>query len=139
MRKTSVIIVVLAVIAGLSFTADRTLGTGAQATTANLQTGVVERGTIVATVNGTGSLVPQSRVNLTFRMAGRVARILVEEGEPVQTGEVLAELEIADLEPQMAQAQAILVMRQIQVEQVKKGTSLSGFGLCGGQPGQCQS
>ena len=121
MKKAITIVVILAAVAGLSFVGYRAFADRDPAPPAELQTVPVERGTIVAVVNGTGSILPQTKVNLTFKMPGRVTKILVEEGDKVETGQILAELETTDLELQVAQAQAALDMSEAQLEQVKKG------------------
>ena len=121
MKKAITIAVILTAVAGLSFAGYRAFVSREPAPSAELQMVRVDRGTIVAVVNGTGSILPQSKVNLTFRAPGRVAKILVEEGDKVEAGEILVELETTDPELQVAQAQAALAMSKAQLDQIKKG------------------
>ena len=50
------------------------------------------RGTISSTVSTTGAVEPQTRVKIQSSVAGRIEEILVEEGQLVKKGEVLAML-----------------------------------------------
>jgi len=45
-------------------------------------------------------------VNLAFRVAGRVQRVLVDEGDKVQPGQLLAEIDPAPIEREVAQGEA---------------------------------
>jgi HlyD family secretion protein len=83
-----------------------------------LETAVVRRGTLLVTVDAIGSLVPQAEVSLSFSSSGRVAEVLVEEGQVVEAGQALARLETDDLELQVAQAQASLVAAEAQLAQL---------------------
>jgi len=50
------------------------------------------RGTISSTVSTTGAVEPQTRVKIQSSVGGRIEEILVEEGQEVKKGEVLAML-----------------------------------------------
>ncbi len=50
------------------------------------------RGTISSTVSTTGAVEPQTRVKIQSSVGGRIEEILVEEGQQVKKGEVLAML-----------------------------------------------
>jgi HlyD family secretion protein len=116
------VIVLLAAVA-LVFVGSRFVG-GNQANAAEgIQTAVVERGTLRASVDATGSVVPETRLELSFKSAGRVAEIMVEEGEQVEVGKVLARLETADLEQALIQAQASLAIATAQLAQTEDGPS----------------
>ena len=60
----------------------------------------------------TGYVVPQRKANISPRIGGRVAKIFVEDGTVVKTGQVIAVLEDADYRAQVAQAQADLKAAQ---------------------------
>ena len=83
----------------------------------------VTRGSIVATVEATGNLSPQAEATLTFRVSGQVKEILVEKGQRVKEGELLARLDARDLELSVAHAKAILAQSEARLAQVKKGPS----------------
>jgi HlyD family secretion protein len=59
-----------------------------------------------------GFVTPVHRADLAFRMGGRVAQILVKEGDQVKAGQALVKLQDADLKAALAQAQADLASLQ---------------------------
>jgi HlyD family secretion protein len=81
----------------------------------------VERGTLVAMVNATGSILPEKQTTLSFKGAGRVAEVLVEEGQIAASGEVLARLETTDLEFAVDQAEVAVGQAQLAVNQAELG------------------
>jgi HlyD family secretion protein len=116
------IIILLAAVA-LVFVGSQLMG-GNQANAAEgIQTVVVERSTLRASVDATGSVTPETRLELSFKSAGRVAKILAEEGDRVKAGEALAKLETADLEQALIQAQASLAINEAQLAQTEDGAS----------------
>lgn len=77
---------------------------------------VVQRGSLEATVDGSGSIAPAREVTLSFSSGGRVAEVLVAEGEVVQAGQPLVRLETDELELQVAQAEASLRQAELDLE-----------------------
>ncbi|MCL4393343.1 MAG: efflux RND transporter periplasmic adaptor subunit [Chloroflexi bacterium] len=72
-------------------------------------------------VSAEGAVVPVQRVSLAFTVGGRVAAIPVREGDLVKQGTVLARLDDATMQKQVAQAQAQLRLATSQLEQVRVG------------------
>lgn len=66
------------------------------------------QGSIVNTVNATGTIEPVKSVNLGFKNSGIIKAIYVKPGEVVKAGQVLASQDTTDLEVQLAQARANL-------------------------------
>ncbi|MDY7079368.1 MAG: HlyD family efflux transporter periplasmic adaptor subunit [Chloroflexota bacterium] len=85
------------------------------------RTAVVERGTLLITVSATGNIQPEARVDLSFEMPGRIAEVLVEVGDVVQSGDPLARLDSEQLALQMQQAEAAMEAAQAQLSLVKAG------------------
>ena len=83
---------------------------------AEMETAVVERGTLRVTLDATGSLAPQSEVSLAFLSSGLVTEVLVEEGQQVEAGQPLAQLDTDDLALQVAQAEISLREAELQLE-----------------------
>jgi HlyD family secretion protein len=75
----------------------------------------VERGTLLALVNATGTVLPKKQTTLSFQVPGRVAEVLVEEGEFVAAGAPLARLETADLRFAISQAEIAVASAQAQL------------------------
>jgi len=65
----------------------------------------VTRGTIDRTLSLTGTVVSRQRVELTPKIPGRIAAVLVSEGTRVSSGQVVARLEADDLAAQVRQAE----------------------------------
>ncbi|MEA3397044.1 MAG: biotin/lipoyl-binding protein, partial [Chloroflexota bacterium] len=78
---------------------------------------VVTRGTLQDSVDGSGNLVAVQEVSLSFPSSGRVAEVLVEEGENVAAGEPLLRLDTANLELNVAREEIALEEAQLRLEQ----------------------
>lgn len=61
------------------------------------------------------------QVQLGFRVSGRVAEVLVEEGDRVEAGAVLARLDTTPLDNERAAAAAELAMRQADLHRLEAG------------------
>lgn len=72
----------------------------------------VKLGDVVATTEVTGMLQPESEVGVVSKVPGRIQRVLVDVGQRVKAGEVLIELEQAELAAQVRQAEAALIAAQ---------------------------
>jgi HlyD family secretion protein len=128
-RIIMVILIVLLVGGGAAWyfkskTAQATAQAGAVTTT----TATVERGDISLTASGSGTLVTNEAVNMSFSTSGKVAELNVKLGDTVKKGDVLAKLENAqDLEANLASAQANLLQAQQTLAQLQKsaGTTLA--------------
>jgi len=62
------------------------------------------------------------QVELPFNNSERITAVLVEEGDRVHRGEVLARLDVSRLEPQLAQAQASVAAQQQVVTRLHNGS-----------------
>jgi len=93
-----------------------------QAQTANgeevIQTATVRRGSLVVAASGTGTLVPSGQLDLSFSSGGRLNEVLVEVGDEVQAGDVLARLDDTDAQSQVAQAQINLRLAELQLAEL---------------------
>jgi RND family efflux transporter MFP subunit len=78
----------------------------------------VRRTTLEVTLPVTG-VYEVPTVDLAFDMPGRLARVLVEEGQDVHAGQVLASLDDAELRAQAAQAEAAARAADAQVQQAQ--------------------
>ncbi len=75
--------------------------------------------------NGTLTLygnVDLRQVDLAFMDSGRIAAVLVEEGDRVKKGEVVARLDPSRLTPQVAQAEAVVAAQTAAVDKLKSGS-----------------
>jgi HlyD family secretion protein len=77
-----------------------------------LQTATVRRGSIVISASGAGSVIPASEVNLAFQSGGLLTELLVDVGDRVRAGDVLARIDDA-------QARKALIAAQLGVLQAE--------------------
>ena len=78
------------------------------------------RANLATTVSAVGNLEAAAQVTLAFRSTGgRVAQVLVAEGQAVKKGDLLATLETTDLTLALAQAKAALQIGQAQLEKLQ--------------------
>lgn len=76
----------------------------------------VEVDDLTVTVSATGTISPVQQVGLSFELTGPVAEVLVEEGQPVRAGDVLARLDVPGLESGVANAEVALDLQQIALD-----------------------
>jgi HlyD family secretion protein len=107
--------VIVAVIAGVVTLRSRQ----AAQSTEERRSAFVERRTMLLAVSASGSVEPQARVNLIFQNSGRIAEVLVEVGDVVEAGDVLARLDDAQLTLQVEQAQAALTSAKARLAQLQ--------------------
>lgn len=91
------------------------------ATSEEAETITVEQGSLVSAITAVGSVVPREQVPHAFGVAGRVAEVLVEVGDRVEVGEVLARLESSELTLQLQEAEAVRAGAQAQLDQLTAG------------------
>jgi HlyD family secretion protein len=74
---------------------------------------------VTQVVSATGVVVPSRWATLSLSMGGVVDEVLVDEGDEVQEGQLLVQLDSTDLELAVAQAEAALATAQATLAQVK--------------------
>lgn len=57
-------------------------------------------------IGATGTLAPKDGVDLSFKVGGVVARVLAEDGARVRKGQLLAALDLGEIDPAVARAEA---------------------------------
>ena len=102
MKKLLIGIIALALAAGCS-------SAGGTATPAPTPTGKKAQ---ASGASAQGYVTPVRKADLAFRTSGRVAQVLVKEGDLVKGGQALVKLQDADLKAVLAQAQADLASLQ---------------------------
>lgn len=85
---------------------------------AELRRGTVERGSIDVTVSTTGTILPEEQINLTFEQPGLVDEVLVEAGDAVQPGDVLARLASRQQDNAVRQAEIALEIQQLNYDRL---------------------
>lgn len=113
------VVVVVAVLVGVFLLR----GTSSRAATDAPATTTVTRGSLVATVAGSGSVAAEQSVNLPFASAGTVTEVLVKDGDSVKTGQVLAKLDDRAAQLQVASAQSSLDSAMARLQQSQEGNA----------------
>lgn len=72
------------------------------------ETAAVERGNVIQTVQVTGQMKPQSRIDLSFKASGKLKVLNVKIGDHVTASTTLAELDMTDLQFSVSRASASL-------------------------------
>jgi multidrug efflux pump subunit AcrA (membrane-fusion protein) len=79
----------------------------------------VVRGDLIVSVSGSGNIEAASEARLSFGSGGRIDQILVEEGDEVSKGEVLARLDTDALELAKTQAEVALTQAEVALTQAE--------------------
>ncbi len=109
LKKVYIITLVFLLVAALSFScASKTSST---ATTQQIVT--VQRGTLKLDVTASGNLALSQTADLAFDVSGYVYRVLVEEGDTVKEGEVLAEVDSFDWEKEKRSLERAVVAAKV--------------------------
>jgi len=73
-------------------------------------------------ITASGSVVPIESVNLSPKTAGRLVKLYVEQGGQVQQGQVIAKMDDAEIQAQLAQARARLAQAEARLAEARAGT-----------------
>ena len=82
-----------------------------------------EEGRLARTVDVSGTLAADEQAQLSFKVAGRLERMLVDIGSPVRRGQVVARLVPTDFELRVRQAETALQQARTQLGLPPGGTS----------------
>jgi HlyD family secretion protein len=121
MKRVVIIVLVLAVIIGVTVAGYQFLNPKPYSIADDPDVEVIdiERDTILATINATGRIEPEAEVQIDFEANNSVVNeVLVDRGQPVTAGTVLARLETDDLELAVKQAQVELARSEAQLDQL---------------------
>jgi HlyD family secretion protein len=80
---------------------------------------VVQRSEVLAEVMGTGTLEARIKTTISPRLQERLAEVLVDQGDPVRAGQLLARLDDGELKRQVEVAEATLASVKATAERVR--------------------
>jgi multidrug efflux pump subunit AcrA (membrane-fusion protein) len=96
-------------------------GAGEQAAIVPVVVALPHRGETERTLGYAGTLEPQALVTVTSKIEGRIERILVGEGDTVQTGRTLVQIEDDTVRLQLEQARSAVAAAQAQLDKAQRG------------------
>jgi HlyD family secretion protein len=122
MNRTAVIgcTIPVLVVGALALIGWRTLGHAVQTPD---RLAAVDRGDVEIKVTESGTIEALKKLEVKSKVAGRVTRLLVEEGDRVRTGQLLAVIDPAEINSQVAQIQAQLDGARARYQQAVRGVS----------------
>lgn len=93
---------------------------------ASLLTAPVTRGDLVESVSATGSVTAQTgaQVKIGSQITGTIKHLYADVGTYVKANQVIAELDLPDLQAQLAQSQASLAAARTRLEQQQSGVGM---------------
>ena len=89
------------------------------------RTAKVERGDVVVSVSETGRVEPIKQVEVKSKVAGQLVELLVDEGDRVEEGQVIARLAVPEEEARRDQIKAQLDGAKARLEQAKLTSALN--------------
>lgn len=92
-------------------------GQSADETIEVIRSAQVARGVIRSSVSATGAVQPEALIRLSFGSSGRVLNLLVAQGQTVQAGDLLAELNTPELSLSVRQAEENLKIQELTLDQ----------------------
>ncbi len=113
------IVVALVAVGGGWYYYYRYLPSQTSAAGETIQTARVREGNLVMSATGSGTLIPAQEVDLGFNGGSVLTEVLVEVGDRVEIGDVLARIDPTDLERALIQAEADLTVAQDNLEKAK--------------------
>ena len=72
-------------------------------------------------ISSSGTVTPAQSVNISPKTAGVVNQLLVEQGDRIEQGQIIARMDSSDLQGDLIQAQASLAQAEAQLEEVRNG------------------
>lgn len=113
-----ILVIALVGIGGYYYYANTSVATAADEEPA-VQTSIVRRGDITISATGAGTVIPAEEITLGFYTGGTLTELLVQVGDRVQAGDVLARLDDTNAQQAVANAQLQLAQAALQTDPQK--------------------
>lgn len=82
----------------------------------------VEARNVTLRINASGKVVPFQSVNISPKTSGVLENLLVEQGDKVKAGQIIARMDSAELQAQIVQSRARLAQAQAQLDKALAGS-----------------
>lgn len=79
------------------------------------------KGSLAETFSTTGTVIPQSEINITPKVTGRLLSFNIEEGSVIKAGQVIGQIEHAEIDAQITQAQAQVSIARSNLQLLQNG------------------
>ncbi|WP_199320376.1 efflux RND transporter periplasmic adaptor subunit [Leptolyngbya sp. FACHB-261] len=113
---------VLAALAGGGYLVQRQMAVASrQEARRQMQTVPVERASLPITITANGTVQAEQSTNVSPKTSGRLRRLLVNEGDEVQSGQILAYMDDSNLQGQLIQSKGQLASAQANLQKVIAG------------------
>ncbi|MBW4519626.1 MAG: efflux RND transporter periplasmic adaptor subunit [Scytolyngbya sp. HA4215-MV1] len=100
---------------------------------------VAKKQNLQVRIQASGTITPIQAVNVSPKNAGRLVALLVDQGDRVQAGQVIARMEDRDLQTQLAQAEATLFQMQARLLKARNGNRPEEIAQAAGQVDAAQA
>jgi RND family efflux transporter MFP subunit len=125
MKAYKIFIFVVLIVTGLVFIASCSSQANSSSNNQSSQIIKVTRGNLETDITPTGNLIMPHQSNLTFGSSGTVAEVLVQMGDTVKEGQVLAKLDTTSLQASLIQAKINVEQAQMNLERAETPTTNS--------------
>jgi multidrug efflux pump subunit AcrA (membrane-fusion protein) len=123
MKKKAARIALILVLCGVTAILVSSAVKSDSATVPQYQVVTVERGDLTVDIAASGNLALSVKEDLAFEMAGTVEEILVEEGDSVKEGEVLATLDTSEWETELITLEHNLLQAELALDNTRAQTT----------------
>ncbi|WP_407913070.1 efflux RND transporter periplasmic adaptor subunit [Kitasatospora sp. NE20-6] len=114
-------------------------GTSSAASATRTRTATVAKGTVLATVSGSGTLASPSDSGQDFVTGGKVTSVKVEVGDTVKKGQVLATVDTTAAQQDVDAAEAALTTAKANLTKAKAGETVTTTASSGSSSGGSSS
>ncbi len=122
LRRSVIGFVVLGVLAGGGYVVYRQVNRSQQqAVLKQVQTVAVQRANLSVTISANGTIEPEQTTNVSPKNSGRLERVVVNEGDYVEAGQILAYMDDSNLQGDLIQVQGQLAAAQANLALTKAG------------------
>ncbi|QQL44495.1 efflux RND transporter periplasmic adaptor subunit [Sulfuriroseicoccus oceanibius] len=119
-RKIITFLILAGVIGGVGFYSLRMISTEEEDPNAGLEFVEVSRGDVVQTVSFVGTVQPVRLTEVKSEVSGRIINVAVEDGEAVEKGQLLLELDRTEIETEIEELRRQMVSNQLRKEQSER-------------------
>jgi multidrug efflux pump subunit AcrA (membrane-fusion protein) len=115
-KITFIVVVVLLAVGGYYWYAS----TKSKQTETRYVLAAVQKGTLVATVSGSGQVSTSNQVDVKSKVSGTITSVLVKKGQRVKAGDILVRLDSKDASKAVRDAEISLENAKLALEKLKK-------------------